>query len=111
MKYIKYLIFVLAGFILNSCEEFLNPLPESAVAIESFFQTDEDVLAGIVGIYDAIQGVNENTETNIGRANRGVQFEHLLTESNKALWKKEYEQYQWLPLHNLSIICINWAHF
>ena len=82
MKHIKYIIFIITGFLFFTCdtEDFLNPLPDSAVAVESFFQTDEDVLAGIIGVYDAIQGVNENTETNIGRANRGVQFLHLLTE-------------------------------
>ncbi len=83
MKHIKYLIFAVTGFImLISCDEdkFLNPLPDTAVAVESFFQTDADVLAGVIGIYDAIQGTNENTTTNIGNSNRGVQFEHLLTE-------------------------------
>ncbi|WP_452225190.1 RagB/SusD family nutrient uptake outer membrane protein [Lacinutrix chionoecetis] len=81
MKHIKYLVFALTAFTLNSCsEEFLNPEPDTVITVDAFFQTDEDVLAGIIGIYDAIQGVNENTETNIGRANRGVQFEHLLTE-------------------------------
>ncbi len=82
MKHIKYLVFAITGFIFTSCDTdgFLNPLPDSVVAVETFFQTDADVLAGVTGIYDALQGVNENTETNIGRANRGVQFEHLLTE-------------------------------
>ena len=81
MKHIKYLVFAITGFIFTSCgEEFLNPLPDTAVAVESFFQTDSDVLAGVMGIYDGLQGTNESTETNIGRANRGVQFEHLLTE-------------------------------
>jgi len=81
MKHIKYLVFAITGFIFISCsDEFLNPLPDTAVAVEAFFQTDQDVLAGVFGIYDAIQGTNESTETNITRANRGVQFEHLLTE-------------------------------
>lgn len=81
MKHIKYLVFAITGFVLTSCsDEFLNPLPDTAVAVESFFQSDEDVLAGVIGIYDALQGVNENTTTNIGRSNRGVQFLHLLTE-------------------------------
>ena len=81
MKLIKFLVLVIAGVTVISCsDEFLNPLPDSAVAVDAFFQSDEDVLAGVIGIYDALQGVNENTETNIGRANRGVQFEHLLTE-------------------------------
>ncbi len=81
MKLIKYLMFTVTGLVFLSCsEEFLNPLPDTAVAVESFFQSDADVLAGVIGIYDAVQGVNESTVTNIGNANRGVQFEHLLTE-------------------------------
>jgi len=82
MKHIKYLFFTVAGFIFLSCdtEEFLNPLPDSAVAVDAYFQSDADILSGIIGIYDALQGVNEETETNIGDYNRGVQFEHLLTE-------------------------------
>lgn len=81
MKYIKYIALTLT-MVLMSCEtdKFLNPLPETVVVEESFFQTDADVQAGIIGIYDALQGVNENTTTNIGNVNRGVQFEHLLTE-------------------------------
>nr|WP_299172410.1 RagB/SusD family nutrient uptake outer membrane protein [uncultured Allomuricauda sp.] len=81
MKYLKYIAFTVTAFLV-SCEadEFLNPIPDTVVVEESFFQTDADVEAGILGIYDALQGVNENTVTNIGIVNRGVQFEHLLTE-------------------------------
>ncbi len=84
LKNIKYLIVVLTGMMLISCDadEFLNPLPDTAIAAEGFFQSDEDVLAGIYGIYDAIQGVNENrpNSTNNSTFNRGIQFEYLLTE-------------------------------
>ncbi len=82
MKHIKLLLFAIAAVIFSSCDDgdFLNPLPDTVVALDSYFATDDDVLSGIYGIYDALQGVNESTETNIGRANRGVQFEHLLTE-------------------------------
>jgi len=82
MKHIKYLIFAVAVSIFISCdtEEFLNPLPDSRVAVDGFFQTDEDVLAGVIGIYDALQGVNDATNSNESTTNRGVQFEHLLTE-------------------------------
>ncbi len=81
MRYIKYLTLTVITFLI-SCDanEFLNPLPDTVVVEESFFQTDADVEAGLIGVYDALQGVNENTETNIGNFNRGVQFEHLLTE-------------------------------
>ncbi|MFC0606071.1 RagB/SusD family nutrient uptake outer membrane protein [Winogradskyella pulchriflava] len=82
MKHIKFLIVVVTGFVFTACdtEEFLNPLPDTVVVVDTYFQTDEDVLAGVIGIYDALQGISENVETNISRANRGVQFEHLLTE-------------------------------
>ena len=82
MKHIKFLIFALTGAMLVSCDadEFLNPLPDSAIVADTFFESDEDVLAGIIGIYDAVQGVNENTESSSIRYNRGVQLEYLLTE-------------------------------
>ena len=82
MKYIKFLIFAITGTMFVSCDtdEFLNPLPDSAIVADSFFQSDEDVLAGIIGIYDAVQGVNENTESSSIAYNRGVQLEYLLTE-------------------------------
>ena len=82
MKIIKYVILAFAGCVFLSCDtdEFLNPLPDTVVVEDSYFQSDADVLSGIIGVYDAIQGVNENTTTSIARANRGIQFEHLLTE-------------------------------
>lgn len=81
MRYIKYLVFTLVAM-LTSCDadEFLNPLPDTVVVEASFFETDADVETGLLGVYDAIQGVNDNTESNETDFNRGVQFEHLLTE-------------------------------
>jgi len=82
MKYIKYILVAVIGFTSHSCdtEAFLNPLPDSAIVVDAFFASDTDVLAGIMGIYDAIQGTNENTETNLTRSNRGIQFEYMLSE-------------------------------
>ncbi|WP_299670391.1 RagB/SusD family nutrient uptake outer membrane protein [uncultured Polaribacter sp.] len=85
MKYfhnLKYIFFALSVAVFTSCDidEFLNPVPDTAISADSYFQTDADVLSGIIGIYDALQGVNENTESNNSDFNRGVQFEYLLTE-------------------------------
>lgn len=82
MKHIKYFVFAVAGVFFASCDadEFLNPLPDAAIVTESYFQSDDDVLSGIIGIYDAVQGVNENTESSSIRFNRGIQLEYLLTE-------------------------------
>ena len=58
MKYFKHITFALVGLLLSySCEdEFLNPLPDSAIVVDAFFASDDDVLAGLIGIYDALQG-------------------------------------------------------
>ncbi len=81
MKHFKYIIFAAIGLVLYSCEDsFLNPLPETAIVVDAFFQNDDDVQAGIIGIYDALQGVNVNTQSNTTRVNRGVQFEFMVTE-------------------------------
>uniref|UniRef100_UPI00404B5A44 RagB/SusD family nutrient uptake outer membrane protein n=2 Tax=Flavobacterium sp. TaxID=239 RepID=UPI00404B5A44 len=80
MKYIKYLSFALIGVFTISCEDFLNPLPDTIIVSQTYFKSDADLQTGIIGIYDAIQGVNENTVTNDNNVNRGVIFEYLLTE-------------------------------
>ena len=68
--------------VLSSCnvDEFLNPEPESLVTNSSFFSNDTDVEQGILGVYDAIQGIPEETTSSVIKTNKGVQFEYLLTE-------------------------------
>lgn len=82
MRSIKYIILVVIAMALYSCDtkEFLNPAPDAAINVESFFASDDDVLAGIIGVYDAVQGVNENTNTSLVSSNRGIQFEYMLSE-------------------------------
>lgn len=82
MKHIKYLLITIIGVIASSCngDDFLNPLPDSRVVVDTYFSSDEEVLAGILGVYDAIQGIPEETTSNSSLVNRGVQFEYLLTE-------------------------------
>lgn len=79
MKHIKYLVFAFLGLIF-SCEDYLNPEPDSRITTDSFFKSDDDVLTGILGVYDALQGIPEETTSNSSDVNRGVQFEYLLTE-------------------------------
>jgi len=77
MKYIYQIIALLLTGILISCgEDFLEPLPESAVSSEGYFTNDEEILTGIIGMYDAIQGVNSNDLDE----NFSIQREYYLTE-------------------------------
>lgn len=81
MKNIKFIALALLG-LTYSCDvdEFLNPDPESLVTNSTFFNTDSDVEQGILGVYDAIQGIPEETTGSVITTNKGVQFEYLLTE-------------------------------
>ncbi|MDV7186445.1 RagB/SusD family nutrient uptake outer membrane protein [Lutibacter sp. TH_r2] len=76
MRYSKYIIIVFLGFLITSCEEFLDPDPTSAIKTEDFYQTVEELELGVLAIYDAIQGVND---TQLDE-NRGVQVEFYVTE-------------------------------
>lgn len=77
MKYIYQIIALLLTGILISCgDDFLEPLPESAVSSEGYFTNDEEILTGIIGMYDAIQGVNSNDLDE----NFSIQREYYLTE-------------------------------
>ena len=77
MKNLKYISLAILAFATVSCEDnFLEPVPEVAVSSAGYFQTDEQIETGIIGMYDAIQGINS---TNLSD-NRGVQIEYYVTE-------------------------------
>jgi len=62
-----------------SCSrEFLNPEPKSAINTENYYQNESQLLAGVLNMYDGIQGAN-GLEGDLS-ANQGVQFEFYLTE-------------------------------
>lgn len=76
MRYSKYITIVFLSILLNSCSDFLNPDPDSAIKTEDFYQTPEELELGLIAIYDALQGVNTNQLND----NRGVQVEFYVTE-------------------------------
>ena len=77
MKHIKYIALAFIGGLSISCEtNFLEPVPEVAVSSAGYFQNDEQIETGVMGIYDAIQGVNSTSLDD----NRGVQIEYYVTE-------------------------------
>ena len=63
--FMKYILLVVIGLTLHACDdEFLNPLPESAIVVDAFFKTDDDVLAGIIGFMTPYK-VSMKTQTQI----------------------------------------------
>ncbi|MBX2845562.1 MAG: RagB/SusD family nutrient uptake outer membrane protein [Saprospiraceae bacterium] len=97
MKHSKLFIIVFVGLIFTACEDFLNPNPDFAVSQEEFFSSDAEIVAGIIGIYDSIQGISEEDEGNWTTENRGIQYEFLLTEhrsdNSRSLSNNERQEY------------------
>ena len=48
MKTLKYIILIVSGCVFYACDtnEFLNPVPDTAVTVDSYFQSDADVESG-----------------------------------------------------------------
>ncbi len=77
MKRSYYIVLIAAAMTLSSCsEDFLNPVPVSAVSAAGYYETEAQVEAGVINMYDGIQGIN-STSTN---DNHGIQVEFYLTE-------------------------------
>ena len=80
MKQIKFLIVLATAMFLSSCEDtFLTPEIITGVSSDSYFNTEAEVEAGVVNMYDGIQGVNALKITTSG-LNHGVQVEFYVTE-------------------------------
>ena len=76
-KHIKKLNILIIAITLFSCsEDFLSPAPTSVLNAATFFETEADLEAALVNMYDGIQGVN-STQSN---DNHGIQVEFYLTE-------------------------------
>ncbi len=77
MKRMRYLMCGLAAILLVSCgDEFLQPSPKSAISANEYFKNTEQVENAVIGMYDAIQGVNSNNLDD----NFSIQREYYLTE-------------------------------
>ncbi|MBC9795542.1 RagB/SusD family nutrient uptake outer membrane protein [Sinomicrobium weinanense] len=57
MKKIFLFLVCTAALVAASCESFLDQQPESELSADNFWQTEDDIRAGIAGMYDGIQGV------------------------------------------------------
>ncbi len=78
MKQFKYILFaIIAVGVFQSCDsEFLEPIPETAISVDSYFADDEQIETAVLGIYDAMQGINSTSSND----NRGIQQEFYVTE-------------------------------
>ncbi|WP_111709956.1 RagB/SusD family nutrient uptake outer membrane protein [Lutibacter citreus] len=77
MKQIKYIALLIIVSVIASCSsDYLEPVPNSGITADSYFNNAGEVETGIIAIYDAWQGVNS---TNLSD-NHSFQYEFYLTE-------------------------------
>ena len=80
MKQIKTILIILVTFMSISCEDtFLSPDLTTGINAENYFSNDTEIEAGVLNIYDGVQGVNALQITN-NDLNHGVQVEFYVTE-------------------------------
>ena len=75
-KVYPILILIFTGIMVSCGEDFLDPVPESAVSSVNYFSDDGEIETGVIGMYDAIQGVNSNDLDD----NFSIQREYYITE-------------------------------
>ena len=80
MKLIKiYSLFCLAAC-LWSCD--LDTVPESATTVDNFFNDDEEITAGIINIYDGLQGSNPlEGDGGFNNPHLAIQIEYQMAET------------------------------
>lgn len=81
MKRIKIFSFLCLMAFMGSCD--LDPVPTSATTIDNFFNDDSEIEAGVINIYNALQG-NNPLEGPTGGFNNpflGIQIEYQMAET------------------------------
>lgn len=77
MKFSKYILIILISGLFASCEDYLEPEPTAAVAlVDGQYTTAQEVDLGLIAIYNAVQGVNDNQFDEL----KGIQAEYFVTE-------------------------------
>ena len=80
MKLFKKPYFLILALAFFACEDdFLSPVPTSAIAADTFYANETELLNGVINMYDGIQGVNalDNSDS---RLNHAIQIEFYVTE-------------------------------
>ncbi|MGL1888685.1 MAG: RagB/SusD family nutrient uptake outer membrane protein [Reichenbachiella sp.] len=77
MKNINIIALLVFTMHLYSCQDdFLSPAPTSAIGADAFYSNDAELEAGVINMYDGIQGVNSTSTNDL----HSVQIEYQITE-------------------------------
>ena len=80
MKKFKIIALIVTTVFAFSCgDDFLSPDLTSAISSEDFYANDADLEAGLINMYDGIQGVNSYADSD-KKLYHGIQIEFYVTE-------------------------------
>lgn len=107
MKKIKiFTLFVITAITAVSCgEDLLSPEPTSAVDAANYYQTDAQLLTGVLNMYDGIQGANP-LEDDLNK-NQGVQFEFYVTEMRSDNTRTKSSEGEAAQFENFTVASTN----
>lgn len=80
MKLLKIYSFLCLTILLGSCD--LDTVPTSATTVDNFFKDDEEITAGIINIYDGLQGSNPlEGDGGFNNPHLAIQVEYQMAET------------------------------
>jgi starch-binding outer membrane protein, SusD/RagB family len=79
MKNIYKITLLSSVLLLTSCDDYLNPVPNSVINSENYYTTEAQLETAIINMYDGIQGTNVLEDSDPDKPH-SVQFEYFLTE-------------------------------
>ena len=104
MKTIKMMFLFILGISVSSCEEdYLSPQLETLVNAEIYFTTEEQLLTGVINMYDGIQGVNSTSSNDY----HALQQEFYLTEMRSDNTRTKSSEGEAAQFENYSITATN----
>ncbi|AEH01599.1 RagB/SusD domain-containing protein [Lacinutrix sp. 5H-3-7-4] len=104
MKTIKIMFLFILGISVSSCEEdYLSPQLETLVNAEIYYTSEEELLTGVINMYDGIQGINSTSSNDY----HALQQEFYLTEMRSDNTRTKSSEGEAAQFENYSITATN----
>ncbi|OIQ18850.1 RagB/SusD family nutrient uptake outer membrane protein [Lacinutrix sp. MedPE-SW] len=104
MKTIKMMFLFILGISVSSCEEdYLSPQLETLVNAEIYYTNEEELLTGVINMYDGIQGINSTSSNDY----HALQQEFYLTEMRSDNTRTKSSEGEAAQFENYSITATN----
>ncbi len=100
LKQIWKVALLLPAMVICACsEDYLEPAPISAISALNFYSDETELEAGVINMYDGIQGINSNDTDDL----HGIQREFYLTEMRSDNTKTKSSEGEAAEFENFNI--------